>query len=481
MTFAMGPILILGVLVSWLVATVTLIVLGFKGKALWSSPYCIACKYDLRGRVPEESPNCPECGADLTHPKAVGFLRQGRRPKLIVFGVIVFILPVLVIAAAFFILPYFAPVSPGNLQSQTNSSVLTYVQNQPDQPWGWDELANRIRSGSLSVAESEQALFGLIRYMKSQKPGGWNSPMPWQDDFLKQGYLSGHFSDTAVIDFADAYYTTTPKLGPLKRIKYNYRNCHIRIEYGSSWSLAHQAGMPVDMLWAVEKIEIDGESVAFKEQSVGHSNRQVFIDLPPLDPGDHELKATLVAAYVEVSPTNTLPMQQPDPANWPTPIKKWSLTLSDTLHVLEANEQPVTLSTDPSLDPGPDGVTAKHVVVRRDHKRLTISTELTVNQSYQGVLSCDFVIKLDGQSYDMGSLCYFRSPSINVLSGSAVEIPIDALSADVRTADIILTPNPSHLYPHQEVDKAWGKPIEINDIPIFRYDLQEPDDNNDPQ
>jgi len=43
-----------------LLACGTLLMMAWWGKPAWSTPYCRKCRYDLRGRNPEETRACPE-------------------------------------------------------------------------------------------------------------------------------------------------------------------------------------------------------------------------------------------------------------------------------------------------------------------------------------------------------------------------------------------------------------------------------------
>src|SRR4029079_13714884 len=63
-----------------------LIFQGVRGIPVLSDPKCAKCKYDLRWIKPDENRICPECGSDLTAPRAVRFGELGRRPRLIGIG-----------------------------------------------------------------------------------------------------------------------------------------------------------------------------------------------------------------------------------------------------------------------------------------------------------------------------------------------------------------------------------------------------------
>ncbi len=473
MAFAIGPILLLGLLISWLVATITLIVLGFRGKAQWSSPYCIACKYDLRGRVPEDTVTCPECGADLTRPKTVGFVRQGKRPMLIVFGVIVFILPFLLSIIAWFFLSSTRPMGPSILASQSNSTVLTNAQRNINQPWAWNELAKRITNGTLTAAESEQALNDLTAYIKVQYPTGMDSPLSWQDGFLKAGYQAGHFSDKALTDFALAYYGAKPTILGIPRLPHDQTRLSFNVEFGNHWALTNHGGIPVELFWVIERVEIDGNPVKLDSTNSTSNNRNVSVDVTSLAPGEHELKVQLSAALIDVSSNNPL-VPHPDTKNrWPNAMHSWTATADAKLIKLSEKDQPVSLSTDPSLAPGPDDITVNYILAQPEGNRLHLSLELKVKDEYIGALSCDVSLMLNEQELKLSHMMYIASGSGRSYGNMRQNLYIDGLDPQIKTADVILTPNPRYVYSRTNIEAIWGKPITIKDVPIYRYDLQE--------
>jgi hypothetical protein len=481
MVIAIFPILLLALLAGVLVAGATLIIIGFRGRALWSSPYCVTCKYDLRGRVPEDSPTCPECGADLTHPKAVGFVRQGRRPKLIWLGVCVLIAP-FVLAAGLSVIVYFyassvrQPIHTGNLSAQTNTAVLTYVQNNINQPWGWDELADRIRAGTLSAAEAEQALGDLTKHMVSQKPNGWDSPMHGPDGFLEAGGQAGLFSDQVLFDFADAYHGKDARIDRLQRLRLNQTDLYLYVQFGSHWEMSQHAGMQVDLLWAIEEVTIGGEPMAFHIQNPQRNTSSAVVDVSGLTPGDHELVVKLDAAYIESSRLIGFNRQKSSPDDWPQALRRWPVSVKRTLTVYGEDDQPVGLSTDAALKPPPDTVTVKHLVVQPEQGGHRVALELELADGYIGALSYDISIDLAGQRHGMKSMFYIGRQNGRSYNNEEQSILLDELDPSVTTADVVLTPNPRYVYHRSEVDEVWGEPIVIKDVPIKRFDLRETDD-----
>jgi hypothetical protein len=124
-------------LVAWfLTAAIPMIVLGYRDHPRWSSPYCVKCRYDLRGKDPEQAKDCPECGADLTPRTAVGFVRHGRRRGLVAYGFFLLLLPFLA-SVGLAVLQYVHSGSnpnPGNLAAQSNTAVIQFANQRPDEP-----------------------------------------------------------------------------------------------------------------------------------------------------------------------------------------------------------------------------------------------------------------------------------------------------------------------------------------------------------
>lgn len=72
-----------------LAAGVTLLTLGLRGKRLNDHPHCRRCGYDVSaaGEAPGGAPTiCPECGRDLTRPRAIRIGARRRRRGMIAAG-----------------------------------------------------------------------------------------------------------------------------------------------------------------------------------------------------------------------------------------------------------------------------------------------------------------------------------------------------------------------------------------------------------
>src|SRR5688572_15094146 len=65
--------------------SVKLVRTGLHGRRIDDHVLCAACEFDLTGRNPHNT-RCPECGVDVTAPRATVIGHRQRIPSLIVLG-----------------------------------------------------------------------------------------------------------------------------------------------------------------------------------------------------------------------------------------------------------------------------------------------------------------------------------------------------------------------------------------------------------
>jgi len=81
-------ILLLAFLTAALLAGVVLAWRGWRGVAIDDHPLCRRCGYDLHGRPAGAADHCPECGADVSAPRARRIGHRRRRRSALVAGVL---------------------------------------------------------------------------------------------------------------------------------------------------------------------------------------------------------------------------------------------------------------------------------------------------------------------------------------------------------------------------------------------------------
>jgi hypothetical protein len=199
----------LSTVVPFLLAIGTVLWLGYHRSPVWSLPMCAGCRRDLRWLDLRVMTTCPQCGADLTAPKGVAFVRGGYRSgRLIAWGIFLVFMPAAGLGSLILFRTVAGPSSQG-LGLLTNQEVIQQrLLPQVDQPWVWQELERRLAAGRLSQQEVEDAIDILIGHMKASKPNGWDQPFSWQNGFLKAASSAGMISDPVLIDLCDAFYGT---------------------------------------------------------------------------------------------------------------------------------------------------------------------------------------------------------------------------------------------------------------------------------
>jgi len=469
----LGVLSLLSTAVPFLLAIVTILWIGFRHKPAWSTPICGECKDELRETKPDRLTNCPECGADLANPKAVLYVRvQGRRWGLVVWGGLLLVMPVLGIGAMF-VTQHFIGASPSNLGGvSTKELIQQRLPKRIDEPWVWRELENRLTAGKLSQKEVDEAVQQLIAHMKTTRPQGWDRPLNWQDEFLKSANQAGKISDPVLFALCDAFYGPKPVVEPLPRIREGQQQGFgIEVKYGSTWS--SHSGLGVELLWEVTQVLLDGKPLNVRQNHKHGEDWSGYYD-GSLGAGDYEVTVEVQCAYVD--PNKLLGQNKHDlPAKlWPKARKQWKLSASAPLKVYTKDVPIVPLTTDPGRDPTrAGGIQVGRLVVqadRNDGKKLILKTE--VSEGLPIPLSCDVAAAFHDQTVELGSLWVVRTENRSASSGTQLQKRIDTLAPSVKYADIILTPNPSHIEHRPEVSEIWGEKIILRAIPVERLDLE---------
>ncbi len=468
----LGVLSLLSTAVPFLLAIVTILWIGFRQKPAWSTPICGECMGQLRERKPDRLTNCPECGADLTDPKAVLYVRvQGRRWGLVVWGGLLLVTPVLGIGALF-VAQHFIGPSPSNLRGvSTKELIQQRLPKRIDEPWVWRELENRLTAGKLSQKEVDEAVQQLIAHMKTTRPQGWDRPLNWQDDFLKSANQAKKISDPVLFALCDAFYGPKPVVEPLPRIREGQQGFEIEVKYGSTWS--GHSGLGVELLWEVTQVLLDGKPIDVR-QNHKHGERWSGHYDGSLAAGDYEVTVEIQCAYVDQGKLVGLNAHDLPAKRWPKTRRQWKQTASAPLKVYTKDVQIVPLSKDPRRDPNTTGgIEVSRFVVqadRDDSKKLILKTNFTSGLTIP--LSCDVEAVFHDQRVDLGRMWVVKTENSTRSSGSQLQKRIDTLAPSVKYADIILTPNPSHIEHRPEVSEIWGEKIILRAIPVERLDLE---------
>ena len=459
--------------VPFLLAVVTIVVLGVRRRSVWSVPSCTECGHDLRRSHPNRLGKCPGCDADLGRPGPVSFVGSpARRWGLAAWAGALLLMPILG-SVVTLIVARFGGLSANSLGLVSTRQLLTQrLPNEIDQPWVWNELDRRLLAGSLSQQEVDAAVKTLTAHVTKTR---------WQGrshEFLKSARQAGKISEPVLIDLCDAFYGRNPVISPLSRLREGKSQFDIMIRCGGVLS---SSGIGVQLLWQVDRVLLDGQpvEVAWGFKSGGSWPGRCQGNLPA---GDHKVTAELECAYLDQSKLIGLNPRDLPADRWPAALKRWKPSVSAPLRIYTADEQIVPLSTDPSLDPRrTGGLTVERFVVQADRdERKNVIVQFAFDHSLAIPLSFDVSAMLGDQTVKLGRIWAVnsRDTSANRLSCS-----FETLDPSIRRADIILTPNPRHIEFRPEVSEIWGEKIVVEQAPIERLDLETTaaDDTNQKQ
>ncbi|NOZ39030.1 MAG: hypothetical protein GXP24_02235 [Planctomycetes bacterium] len=412
---------------------------------------------------------------------AVGtIIRLGYRShqkRLLAWGWLLALAPVCGFLVLFIANKYIG-TAPGGIGILSNAILINQrLPQQIDGPWVWRELSRRGKNNSLSQSEVDSAIRKLIAHMKKTKPQGWNSPLPWSDNFLKDANAGKLISDPVVIDLCDAFYGNQLQIERITRLREGESTLQLSVSFGNPWS--DNSGLPAHLLWTVSQVLIDGKSVQIEQprhfgQQWNGNYRGLF------DAGDHELTVELDCAYVDTDKLLGIRSGANESFRWPKQTrKKWKQTVKTTFKVFAAADTLVALSTDPKEDPTASrAIQIERFVIlpgRNENKKALLIVRCSENIATP--LSFDISATLGNQKLELGSFFKAHLENRSISSGNELTSRVENLNNTVTTADVLLTPNPKHVEDIDGVEKIWGKPILFRNVAVERLDLETVDDD----
>ena len=460
-------------LMVFIVVGAVLMIRGIRGVPEFSEPRCARCKYDLRGMDPNARKQCPECGADLTARKAVHFGQYRTRPRTIIAGSIIAGLPILLILAM--ILPAIFGVRWRDMQP--NSWVIERLATTSG-PWDWRVVEQRYNQGRLSKEEVAATVDHLVNYIKDDRKKGNNGPLHWCDTYIEQLIADGVISDEQFAQLRDAFYGQLPRVIVRQRIKAGQR-LTFQVKYGGHWDLPR-----VEAIKALRQVALDGQELRpstnigsgdpdeLSRTGVWAIDGWLEIDAPV---GKHELQFEVDMGLVsensafDMGPHGDRPGQA---KRWPKPNHKWTRTVNIPLTIIGPDEDVIELFDDPALDPVKNGeLGVQRIIIQPHQDKLRGTITFDRAERPQTPVSFDVVLRIEGREYPAGMVAY----DTNISSGSRHKVVLDSIGPSVRTADVILRPNPDRVMSWPATTRIWGKPIEFKDVPIERDDLERSD------
>jgi hypothetical protein len=183
----------------------------------------------------------------------------------------------------------------------------------------------------------EKSIAELISHMKRVQPAGWNQPLAWQRDFLAQAIQTKQISKDVLFDLCDAFYGPQPRVQPIATLPEGAAGFQIGIAYGNPWS--DNSNLGIGLLWELKQLSLDGKQLRPAQVLRSGEHLTVFCDLL-LPPGNHVLTMEFDCAYVDSNALGGLSASELPAAQWPTPRKRWTTTVTVPVKVEPAAEEP---------------------------------------------------------------------------------------------------------------------------------------------
>ena len=453
------------------------LVLGVRGRSVFSWPKCVKCGYDLRAMnfMASDIGRCPECGTNLNTPRSVNFGRLQRSRRILVTGAAMLLLPWGCIVLALN-MHWGLPPSPQRSAKLTNQALLAQLPTTIDQPWDWQELERRLASNSLSTQEAETALAALTSHLTSQRAKGQPvHGLPWSGAFVKSALALGNFDPETRRAFLAAYYPApavkvrrTVRLGQDLEITEDYPG---QIELGD-----------MQICWFLRSIVVDGNTpIELKDAdkrgrdffSGGRYSGLNWRWATQLAPGEHELVFTFDQGVVpNRAAFRGVDGRPGSPDKWPSPLAVWQSEVRQKIQVVPAGAAVVALIKDAAIEPARDAAIGISEAMVRPASN---GKEIVLSWTQPKALDIPLVYRVEvvagGQTVATGNYALVKRGKGESRSEPA-RCDVKALPPDVKTIDLKFVPDPKAAEAFGDIDQILGTEFWLRDIPLKRFDLE---------
>ncbi|HEY7088568.1 MAG TPA: hypothetical protein VH518_10795, partial [Tepidisphaeraceae bacterium] len=477
-----------------LIVGAALLGMGLRGSPVFTSPRCARCNYDLRAMnfMSGQIGSCPECGADLSAPRAVTFGRLQSRRGLVGLGATLMTLSLL----AAVLIPFAVratrsggaatvAIGPAASSARTTPALLASLPATINQPWDWQELERRLGNNTLTTADVDAAFNVLIADLNAKRAAGqYVGALPWVDGFLKLAIQTKTVSPPVLMKLNRSFYGQGPEIRTRPRWRQG-QPIDVDLELRQPWNLPGS-----QFVWALRDVKADdGSTLAptsrYNEKAPTAANPDQFSGANQgnsdssakltqnLSPGDHELTFTFdLGAVPERSTFRGLDGRPGTADKWPNPTTTWQTTVTRKVTIVPADQPVIDVITDPQQDPLKLGVkiTVEQALVRPSSRGVEIVIKFKVDGSADPALAYHTSLLAGGQKIDFGSLMSART-RYGSTSGMNDTHVVKSLPADVKSIDILFTPDPKVAEGTVGVEKMWGGEYKIESVPLERFDL----------
>ncbi len=367
--------------------------------------------------------------------------------------------------------------SPQALRGACTDVVIEAGVTRPEQPWAWQELQRRAAAGRLTPSDADLLVQRLTEWLRREYPDGYPDSLNWLCNLLENLHRRDLVRSKTALDFLAAWHGN-PEVEPLPRLREGPSALPLSGNLGNPWS-GDLFGFK--LLNELRGITVDGQPVEWMNKHFFCLDNRFSVELtlPPLAPGRHLVRGEVLSAFVSAEDAAGLPGNAPS-KEWP-PFKSQRLRVFEAaLDVFASDAVLVTLTTEPGWDPQAFGVLdPKPIIVRSSGAGASVVIQLVSDHVKAGgatklAMSFDATVRLGNAVYPAGSIWGELNGGRRTW-GDALGASVSPLNPAIRTADLVLTPNPTLIESRPGVDRIWGGEVVFRDIPLDRQDLAQPE------
>ena len=366
--------------------------------------------------------------------------------------------------------------SPHDLRYAATPLVIQAGLTKPISPWAWQELERR----RLTPADAESVMNGLTEWLRRDHPHGMSDHLAWLDQFLKYLNDKNLLTDTQKLDFRELL---EGELWGAKVVRFREGKAGWTWNTDVHWRRTWDGDLfDLTMMNELQSVTVDGNPLEIgSEQHPNWSWDSLHrsLRLPELAVGKHEIALTVTTSLVRSTDLLGLKMDAPS-SDWPRAVKKWTRSWQTELIVFAADAEILPGVRDPQRSPAKGGLTIEPIVVRNSQDGLNAVLEFKIQAALSVPIAFDVILKAGEQTIPCGNLWGFHfdpqqstendnRPRRAGMSGTTMfSVKLAPLPANVTTADVVLTPNPSLIELNSYADSYWAEEIVLKKVPLRR-------------
>jgi serine/threonine protein kinase/LysM repeat protein len=358
--------------------------------------------------------------------------------------------------------------SPQDLQKASTAQVIAVALENKESPWAWQELERR----PLAADQVAQIMDGLVAWLQRDFPDGHSNPLNWLDNSLERLDARGLLTGDQKIRLLTALQGNL-RIEPLPRLHVGDGRLTLDGECRWNWG---QDFLGLSMMNGPISVSVDGKLLPPNKNYLGswtwsYPRINATLSLPALAVGRHIVKVENVSALVAKEDLTGLSSTAP-PSDWPPAKKRWNRAVELALNVYPPDAVLVQQTQEPALDPVRNGsLSVNPVIIRSKSSGAQATLTFNLPQKDSVPVSFDVAMRIGGQTIACGSLWAVQTSHGETCSGIEQSADLALPAADIKAADIILTPDSKPIEHMPSVERVWGGQIVFSNVPLKRLDL----------